>query len=213
MGVYFGNAKVFLKLLDQVDQIAFHLRSLNTIIDDVWLMANVLMSIPPKFRVFSFAWESTPITEKALEKLTSCLITLDEHAQRWRKPINSWCCFLSQNTKRADTHSEESKEHALPAQHDRGKGGGSSSHQYSGERKEYWECGTTIHISELNVFNVNAVTEKEEDESVWKRKRYDRYEMMIVEEIDEELTTVIAIKVIDIKRSTRENERGTAINP
>jgi hypothetical protein len=35
MGVYFGNAKVFLKLLDQVDQIAFHLRSLNTIIDDV----------------------------------------------------------------------------------------------------------------------------------------------------------------------------------
>jgi hypothetical protein len=37
--------------------------------------------------------------------------------------------------------------------------------------------------------------------------------MMIVEEIDEELTTVIAIKVIDIKRSTRENERGTAINP
>lgn len=45
-------------------------------------MANVLMSIPPKFRVFSFAWESTPITEKTLEKLTSRLITLDKHAQR-----------------------------------------------------------------------------------------------------------------------------------
>lgn len=72
----------------------------------------------------------------------------------------------SQNTKRADTHSEESTEHALPAQHDRGKGGGYSSHQHSGERKEYWECGSTIHISELNVFNVNAVTKKEEDESV-----------------------------------------------
>lgn len=38
-------------------------------------------------------------------------------------------------------------------------------------------------------------------------------EMMIVEETDEELTTVIAVKVVEIKRSTRENERGTTTSP
>jgi len=74
------------------------------------------MSLPPVFHVFGFAWESTPIAEKTLKKLTTHLITLDKslrNDEEKRSTPND--AFLSQNKKRGDTHFEDSREHALPA--------------------------------------------------------------------------------------------------
>jgi hypothetical protein len=79
-----------------LEQIAFRLKSLNIAIDDNQIMAKILMSLPSEFRVFGFAWESTPVAEKTLKKLTTRLIALDKSLRNDEEAkLKSDTAFLS----------------------------------------------------------------------------------------------------------------------
>lgn len=130
----------------ELEQLTFRLRSLNANIDDELIMAKVILSLPSDLRIFRIPWESTPVTEKTLKKLTSRLIALDKSIRNVdERRSTPDVAFLSKNKEKDDSQSEESRELVLPAKHDREKEGGHSSHHYSGT-KECWECGSTTHI-------------------------------------------------------------------
>ena len=75
-GCTFRSSQSVPSFLTEFEQIAFRLKSFNLAIDDNQIMAKILISLPPEFRVFGFASESSPVAEKTLKKLTTCLVAL-----------------------------------------------------------------------------------------------------------------------------------------
>ncbi|XP_046456088.1 serine/threonine-protein kinase fray2-like [Daphnia pulex] len=172
-GCTFRQGQSVSSFLTELEQIAFRLKSLHIAIDDEQIMAKVLMSLPAEFRVFGFAWESTPVAEKTLKRLTTRIITLDKSMRNdEEKRSTPAAAFLSKNKNGAEPHDEESRERALPAQFDRGKRG-HSSHQQSGATKGCWECKSTTHVR-AHCRQYKRQREKEEDEADRKRKRFDQ---------------------------------------
>ena len=107
MGAPLDKARVS-SFLTELEQIAFRLKSLNIAIDDEKIMAKVLMSLPAEFRVFGFAWESTPVDEKTLKRLTTRLITLDKSMRNDKeKRSTPDAVFFSKNKNGAESHDEE----------------------------------------------------------------------------------------------------------
>ena len=169
-GCTFRQGQSVSSFLTELEQIAFRLKSLNIAIDDEQIMAKVLMSLPAEFRVFGFAWESTPVDEKTLKRLTTRLITLDKSMRNdEEKRSTPDAAFLSKNKNGAESHDEESRERALPAQFDRGKRRGHSSHQQSRATKECWECKSMTHVR-AQCRQYKRRREKEEEEADRKRK-------------------------------------------
>ncbi|XP_046452753.1 uncharacterized protein LOC124200527 [Daphnia pulex] len=142
-GCTFRPSQSVSSFLTELEQIAFRLKSLNIAIDDNQIMAKILMSLPPEFRVFAFAWDSTPVAEKTLKKLTTRLIALDKSLRNDEEAKStSDTAYLSKPNRDESQH----KEQALPAQYGQNKGKSHPSSQHA----------------ELNAVNTNAgVREKE----------------------------------------------------
>ena len=134
------------------------------------------MSLPPEFRVFGFAWESTPVAEKTLKKLTTHLIALDKSLRNEEETkSNSNTAFLSKPNRDESKH-EEHKEQALPARYGQEKGRGPPSSQHSGTMRTCWECDSTTHVR-AQCRQYKRRRKREEEEADRKRKRYyDRHD-------------------------------------
>ena len=172
-GCTFRPSQSVSSFLTELEQIAFRLKSLNIAIDDNQIMANILISLPPEFRVFGFAWESTPVAEKSLKKLTTLLIALDKSLRNDEENISTSDTAFLNKPKRDEPKPEEHKEQALPAQYSQGKGRGHPSNQHSGAMRTCWECDSTTYIrAECRQYKRRR--EREEEEADRKRKRYDR---------------------------------------
>ena len=108
-GCTFRSSQSVPSFLTEFEQIAFRLKSFNIAIDDNQIMAKILISLPPEFRVFGFAWESTPVAEKSLEKLTTRLIALTKSLRNDEEiKSTSGTAFLSK-PKRNEPKPEEHK--------------------------------------------------------------------------------------------------------
>ena len=71
-------------------------------------MAKILISLPPEFRVFGFAWESTPVAEKS-RLITTRLIALTKSLRNDEETKStSGTAFLSK-PKRNEPKPEEHK--------------------------------------------------------------------------------------------------------
>lgn len=57
--------------VSKLESFARRLQELNEPISDTMLMTTVLNTLPPTFRHFHSAWDSTPMVERTLEKLVS----------------------------------------------------------------------------------------------------------------------------------------------
>ena len=109
-------------------------------------MAKILMSLPPEFRVFGFASESSPVAEKILKKLTTCLVALGKSLRNDEETrLSSDTAF---QPKKDESKPEEHKEQALPTQYGQGKGRGHPSNQHSVALRTCWECDATTHITD-----------------------------------------------------------------
>jgi hypothetical protein len=157
-----------------LEQIAFRLKSLNIAIDDNQIMAKILMSLPPEFRVFAFAWDSTPVAEKTLKKLTTRLIALDKSLRNDEEAKSTSDTAYLSKPNRDESQHEEHKEQVLPAQYGQYKGKRHPSSQHAGIPRTCWECNSTTHVR-AKCRQYKRRREREEEEADRKRKRYDRH--------------------------------------
>ncbi|EFX64451.1 hypothetical protein DAPPUDRAFT_334173 [Daphnia pulex] len=98
------------------------------------------MSLPPEFRVFAFAWDSTPVAEKTLKKLTTRLIALDKSLRNDEEAKSTSDTAYLSKPNRDESQHEEHKEQALPAQYGQNKGKSHPSSQHAAVRKSPF-CG------------------------------------------------------------------------
>jgi hypothetical protein len=174
-GCTFRPSQSVSSFLTELEQIAFRLKSLNIAIDDNQIMAKILMSLPPEFRVFAFAWDSTPVAEKTLKKLTTRLIALDKSLRNDEEAKSTSDTAYLSKPNRDESQHEEHKEQVLPAQYGQYKGKRHPSSQHAGIPRTCWECNSTTHVR-AKCRQYKRRREREGEEADRKRKRYDRHD-------------------------------------
>jgi hypothetical protein len=170
--------------LTELEHTVSRLRSLNVVIEDNQIITKILLTVPAELKIFEVALDITPEADKTLKNFTSRLIKLDKNIKMRKDEEKEECsdaAFLGKNNNaRAEPNSPDPREEAMPAQkrrgQNKGKGGGHSSRQPPGGKRECWECGDTSHVK-AQCRHYKRRREKEEEERAYrKRRRHDDHD-------------------------------------
>jgi hypothetical protein len=173
-GCKFQPSQSVMGFITEMEQVVSRLRSINIVIEDDQIIAKVLMSLPSSLKLsFGVAWDSVPVAEKTLRKLTTRLVRLEKSIKQQSEEESAGAsgdAFI-----RKKNISPEQEEQAFPTQGHRGGNPGRD------KKRECWECGESNNMAGSDVLHNRAKCraykrhlDEEQEERDRKRRRYEK---------------------------------------
>ena len=117
----FQQDQSVMNFISSIEQIAAQLNDVGAKVDDTQIVAKILVSLPPSFKSFVSAWDSTPRDQKPLSALTKRLVKEQKSNLRYNngKMDPADTAFFSIQSIKHGTHNsiENQQSKSEPVQH------------------------------------------------------------------------------------------------